>query len=297
MQKAHFIGIVILALILAALFWLGSAGTNDGENSPLTPVSSFDHAHGMAVGLKDPRKLYIATHTGLYVLQNDADLFRIGKTQDDLMGFTAHPMESNVFFSSGHPARGGNIGFQKSTDGGATWEKVSPGRGGPVDFHAMTVGMVNPDITYGFYGGKLQRSTDGGRTWEYARGEVRPIALSADPLKENVVYAATEEGVKVSEDRGDSWKSLSPALAGGWVSVFSLAPDGKSALAFSQMQGGMAASTDGGISWQKVGESFGGGVVHYIAWSSSQSGLVYAVTDQNAIYKSLDSGITWQKIR
>lgn len=297
--KKYVIAGAVLVLVLAALFWFGSRDTTteSDKESALTAVSSFDHAHGMAVDLKDPRKLYIATHTGLYVLQDDADLFRIGKTQDDLMGFTAHPKNSGGFFSSGHPARGGNIGFQKSTDGGVTWEKVSPGLNGPVDFHAMTISMINPDIVYGFYGGKLQRSSDGGRAWEYAQGDVRPIVLSTDPLKENVVYAATEDGVQTSEDRGNSWKNLSPALAGGWVSVFALAPDGKRALAFSEAQGGMAVSADSGISWQKVNESFAGGVVHYIAWSSSQPGLVYAVTDRNAIYKSSDGGIAWQALR
>lgn len=301
MQKTYIITGVVLVIILAAFFWLGNGKkVDDGSDSVLTPVSRFDHSHGLAADLKDAHKLYIATHTGLYVLQNDKDLFQIGKTRDDLMGFTAHPTEAGVFFSSGHPARGGNIGFQKSADGGATWEKVSPGLNGPVDFHAMTASMVNPDVVYGFYGGRLQRSIDAGRTWEYAKGSVSPIALSSDPIRDDVVYAATENGVLVSEDGGDSWSALSPELTGGWVSVFALAKDGGRALAFSERLGGLGKSTDGGVTWERLPENFGGETVLYLALvdsTNTTSDVVYAATHQNSLYKSSDAGDTWQKIR
>ncbi|MBI2030127.1 exo-alpha-sialidase, partial [Candidatus Kaiserbacteria bacterium] len=54
------------------------------------------------------------------MLENEKDLYRVGKSRDDYMGFSPHPTEADVFFTSGHPSRGGNLGFQKSDDGGAT---------------------------------------------------------------------------------------------------------------------------------------------------------------------------------
>ncbi len=298
-MNKYLIGGAALLVVALAMSWYAVGSQSNVENADgLTPVSSFDHAHGMALDPVDDSKVYIATHEGLYVLQNDSNLFRIGSSKDDLMGFMAHPTKSNTFFSSGHPARGGNIGFQKSTDGGMTWEKVSQGLGGPVDFHAMTVSTANPDVAYGYFGGKLQKSVDGGKTWTYAKGAIAPISLVSDPTRENVVYAATQNGVQISEDTGDSWRSISTALEGGAVSVFALNPsDPQNALVFSETLGGLGKSTDGGKTWEKINEAFGGGAVLYIAFSKVQPKMVYALTNQNVIYKSSDGGDTWQNIR
>ncbi len=299
MQKTYLIAGAALLVLVAAFFWFGSGGkTNDGENNARTPVSRFDHAHGMALDPVDATKLYIATHDGLYVLENDRDLFRIGNNRDDLMGFTAHPAEAKTFFSSGHPSRGGNIGFQKSTDGGMTWEKISQGLGGPVDFHSMTVSTVSPDIVYGFFGGKIQRSTDGGQNWEYTKGVVSPISLSSHPTLENVIYAATQNGVQLSEDKGDTWKSISSQLEGGAVSVFALHPaDAKYALAFSEQLGGLGKSTDAGGTWQRIPENFGGGAILYIAFSKTEPDIAYSLTNTNSVYKSTNRGEEWLKVR
>lgn len=294
MLKAYGIaGAAALALI-AAFFLLGGARTDDAAG-PLTPARQFDHAHGMAV---DGSKVYIATHDGLYLLEGDTALFRVGANRDDMMGFTAHPTEPNVFFSSGHRARGGNIGLERSTDGGMTWEVVSPGSDGPADFHAMTISAADPNAVYGFFAGRLQRSADGGRSWEYAKGNIRPISLSSDPERKDVVYAATESGVQVSTDRGDTWESLSLQLEGGAVSVFTVHPaDSRYALAFAERLGGLGRSSDGGATWQSIPESFGGGLVLYLAFSKADPGVVYALTGSNAIYKSADRGLSWSKIR
>lgn len=299
MQKNYLIAGGVVVLLLGALFLFGS-GSKSAENnsgSTLTPASSFSHSHGIAVNTSDATKVYIATHEGLYLLQNDKDLFQIGKTRDDLMGFSAHPTDANTFFSSGHPSRGGNIGFQKTTDGGITWERLSDGLGGRVDFHSMTVSQANPNIVYGFFGGKLERSTDGGLSWEYTKGTVAPISLSSDPKNESVVYTSTQNGVMVSSDKGDTWQSISPQLEGGAVSVFAVDPLSTYSLTFSEKLGGMGKSVDGGKSWQKLPETFGGEAVLYISYSKSTTGTVYALTSGNSVYKSTDNGDTWLKVR
>jgi len=299
MQKKYLIGGGVIALLFLGLFLFSSRSGSQGNNSQdvLTSVSSFSHSHGMAVDINDAEKVYIATHEGLYLLQSDKDLFQIGKVRDDLMGFSPHPTEAKTFFSSGHPLRGGNIGFQKTTDGGVTWTKVADGLGGPVDFHAMAVSQVNPNIVYGSFGGKIQRTNDGGLSWKFTEGSVQAISLSSDPKNENVLYASTQNGVQVSRDGGDAWQNISKELEGGAVSVFALDPFSTYVLAFSQTLGGMGKSTDGGTTWQKVQESFGTEAVLYLAFSKSQQGTVYALTSGNSLYKSINGGDAWKKVR
>lgn len=299
MQKNYLIAGVVIILLIGGLFLFGSNGKQNGDDtqSTLTPVSSFSHSHGIAVDVTDAKKVYVATHEGLYLLSDDKDLYQIGKTRDDLMGFSPHPTETQIFFSSGHPSRGGNIGFQKTTDGGLSWTRISDGLGGRVDFHSMTVSQISPSIVYGFFGGKLQRSTDEGRTWEYAKGTIAPISLSSDTKDESTLYASTQNGVQVSKDKGETWQSVSPQLEGGAVSVFVIDPTSTYALAFSEKLGGMGKSVDGGTTWQKVQETFGSEAVLYIAFSKSQTGVVYALTNKNSVYKSTDSGTLWTKVR
>lgn len=258
------------------------------------------HGHGLAVDTQDPTKLYIATHHGLLLLQNDVDLYRVGKSKDDYMGFSSHPTETGVFFSSGHPEKGGNIGFQESRDGGTTWKKVSNGVDGPVDFHAMTISSVNPNIIYGWFRGNLQRSINQGKTWSIVNRDLLAISLVADTKDDNTVYAATPkgQGVMVSRDKGTLWKSLSPKLEGGAVSAIAVHPtDAQILLTFSEKLGGMGKSIDGGTTWEKINATWNNETVLHIAFSQSMPNIVYALTHQNKLYKSTDTGDTWKQVR
>ncbi len=298
MQRSHMVAGGLILLVVLSYVWFEQQGfgtASDGEI--LTPVSSFSHSHGIAVDVVDAKKVYIATHEGLYLLKEDKDLYRVGRARDDLMGFGSHPTKAGTFFSSGHPARGGNIGFQRTTDGGVSWEIVSAGLDSPVDFHAMAVSMANPSVMYGFFGGKPQRSADEGSSWGHANGAIAPISLSTDPQDGDTVYASSRNGVMVSKDRGDTWSSLSAELEDGAVSAFVLDPTApQDALAFAEKLGGLGKSSDGGATWRRVAESFGGEAILYLAFSRSEPGVVYALSHLNSVYKSSDRGSIWSKV-
>lgn len=301
-NKPLIFGTIITVVVIGSivLFSRGSNNTKDSSSANnLYPVESITHGHGLAVDVADPNKLYIATHQGILMLMNEKDLYRVGKNKDDHMGFSMHPTEANVAFSSGHPSMGGNIGFQKSIDGGVTWQKVSNGINGPVDFHAMTVSAVNPNLIYGWYQGNVQRSTDQGKNWEIVNRNLQPAYLAADTQDENVVYAATSQGqgILVSRDKGVTWSSLSQELEGGAVSVLAIHPqDAKIILSFSEKLGGLGKSTDAGKTWKKVNESFNGETILHIAFSRSNPSIVYALTHENTLYKSADAGDTWTQL-
>lgn len=297
-----YLGTVVTICVMAGISITACRNSNSNNNSiadELVPVQSLSHGHGFAVDVGDPSKLYIATHYGLFVLMNDKDLFRIGQSTDDYMGFSPHPTEAGTLFSSGHPSDGGNIGFQKSENGGFSWSKVSNGENGPVDFHAMAVSPVNPNLFFGWYQGNLQRSTDQGESWEIVNSDLLPFQLVADSQDENIVYAATQgEGVMVSRNKGVDWMSLSPELGGGFVSAVAIHPENSGVLLiFSEKLGGLGKSADAGTTWTKVDESFNGEVVLFVAFSRVNPNTVYVLTLENKIYKSIDAGETWVFIR
>jgi len=289
------IALAVIGILIAFVIFARRGG--DTSESPLRPVDAISHGHGLAVDVADPNKVYIATHHGLLVLVNDKDLYRIGTRQDDDMGFSVHPTDPRVFFTSGHPRGGGNLGFQKSEDGGVTWQRVSNGVNGPVDFHAMAVSPTKPNIVYGWYRG-LQRSTDSGKTWEVLNANVADIiSLTAHPVDENVVYAATAQGLLRSSDKGDSWERVSDELRKGAVVTLAIHPqDPQRMLSFSQNMG-LTKSVDGGRTWEKVNEEFGGDFVLYLAIDRKKPETVYALTRNNVLYKSTDGWNRWNKIR
>lgn len=299
MNKIVVIGLVLVAIV--GFFILTkqekSVSTNQEmkqASKELTPINEITHGHGLAVDVADPNTIYIATHHGLLVLKNEKNLYQVGSARDDYMGFSPHPSDSKVFFSSGHPNTGGNIGFQKSVDGGFTWEKVADGINGPVDFHAMTVSPANPNLMYGWYQGTVQRSIDGGKNWDIATRTNAPIVnLATDPKDENVVYAASPQGLMVSKNKGAEWSTLFD----GFVSVVAINPqDSQKLLSFSEKHR-LARSNDGGKNWEELSETFRGETPLFISFNKQNLEIVYTLTEKNSVYKSTDGGNSWNKIR
>lgn len=293
-KPSSFIWIVVIVVIAGGLFW-SLAGK---DSNTLSPTNEISHGHGLAVDSVDSNKLYIATHHGLLLLQNEQDLFRIGKKKDDYMGFSVHPTDPKVFFSSGHPASGGNIGFQKSEDGGFSWQKVSLGVNGPVDFHAMAVSPANPDLIYGWYAHALQRSVDGGKNWEILNTSLENvISFVAHPKETDIVYATAIQGAFVSKDKGVTWNVLSADLAENSITMLGIDPiDPNKMLSFS-IKLGLIKSTDGGVTWTELDQSFSGDALLFIAFDKNQTDTAYTLTNTNAIYKTNDGGLSWIKIR
>lgn len=308
MNKVVVLGLVLVVIV--GFFILTQQGSNNLTNKEiketskeLTPVNAITHGHGLAVDVADPNNVYIATHHGLLVLKNDKDLYQVGNKKDDYMGFSPHPTDPKIFFSSGHPSTGGNIGFQKSIDGGFTWEKVSNGVNGPVDFHAMTVSPANPNLIYGWFQGAIQRSEDGGKNWEIVSSTNVPIVnLAADSKDESIVYAASPQGLMVSKNKGKDWSFL----LDGFVSTIAINPqDSQKLLVFSEKQQ-LAKSNDGGKTWEKVIVDSKGETPLFISFNRQNPEIIYLLTEKNSLYKgtlspygdkSSNGGNSWSKIR
>lgn len=263
----------------------------------LIPATEITHGHGLGLDPNDPSKLYIATHHGLYLLKDEKNLFEVGQDGNDYMGFSPDPKKSDRFFASGHPTSGGNIGFQMSDDGGFTWKTISDGIDGPVDFHALTVSPVNSNLVYGWYHGGVQQSNDGGKTWQNFPNKFIIVNFAADPSDENIVYAASPQGLFVSKNKGQDWFSLLDPSQGGFISTISIDPNSsKNILVFSEKMG-LIKSNDSGTTWSKISSNFNKETPLYITRSKQSANIGYLITEMNSIYKTTDNGDSWAKIR
>lgn len=293
--------LIMVAVVVVGFIGLIALTNNDDSRDSaelLRPVDTFQHAHGLAIDVVDSSKVYVATHNGLFMLQNDTDLYQVGPKTDDYMGFSTHPTDGDTFYASGHPQFGGNLGFQKTTDGGRTWELVSKGVDGPVDFHALAVSRANPDVIYGWYMGNLHRSLDGGKEWKILDTDLEGvIALVSHPNDEKTVYAATATGIQMSKNHGEDWSVVASNLDGSPVMTFAINPSNPDEwIAFSDSLG-FVKSSDGGQAWSQLTDGITGVPISYVAYDNNDSDTIYALSRSNNLYKTIDGGESWQKIR
>lgn len=268
----------------------------DEHGETAAPVGSFSHGHGMAVDIKDSSKLYIGTHYGVYVLRNDTTLSKLGNSEDDFMGFTVHPSLPAVQFASGHPKTGGNLGVLRSDDSGVTWKKLAQGVGGPVDFHALAISPVNPNLMYGWHDG-LQRSEDAGQSWKKIPTMLDPAyRLVAHPSEEQTLFAANGSGLWVSRDRGETWGVVADVFKKSAVFAFAINLKKPTDMLSYGTAAKLAKSTDGGRTWKTISQDVGGDVVYLFAYDPNVATTVYALTKTNLLFKSIDDGGTWRQL-
>ncbi len=309
-KKSKLIAVVILAAISVGITTYATAPKNDVDVSPRYVDSSLTgpwmdvHGVGMFLSGTDD-SLYLATHNGLFKKESDG-WRRIGNDKSDLMGFTVNRAKDGVMYSSGHPpSMGGNLGFRKSMDGGNSWQLLSAVKDTPVDFHAMAAGSSDPNLIYGSPGGgfELFVSHDEGTSWVQLSPPDRILALAADPLDSNIVYAGTISGLFISIDQGKNWDKLDhEQIRETIVTGLGFSMDGKTMYAFKVLQheeGFIAKSTDGGKTWANTLGQIpdAKGVWNF---APGRNGEMYAITSQQtqsgiaaSVYKSSDDGASW----
>ncbi len=277
------VGVLALAALAANV-----PSTAAAAEDPV-PLADVAHIHGVGFDPKDPGRVLLATHFGVFVATGDGMATPLSVTSDDFMGFTTVPGRSDLLVASGHPGTGGgNMGFITSEDGGVTWKQVSEGAAGPVDFHALTVSPANSDVLYGLYQG-IQVSRNGGRAWVMAgEGPDAVIDLAASPVEENTVFAATGAGLYGSTDGGKTWKLIGPAAP---ITMVEAGPAGT---VYVFVAGnGLYSFNPATQQWTPLNEGLGGREFLHMAVDASSSGHLVAATHASEVLESRDGGKTW----
>jgi len=204
-RKNMIIGIGILVAVIGFGTLLFLTTRNAAE------IITFPDIHGMSF-TGDGEQLRLPVHTGL-VSYSNGTWSRPDLPINDYMGYSG---TSDGFFSSGHPGVGSSlvnpIGLVKSDDAGATIQTIN--FLGETDFHVMgasyfedTVYVLNPAPNSLLSAG-LHYSLDGGETWTTAQANgisSQPIQLAVHPSDSSIVAFATQSGLYISEDFGDSF--------------------------------------------------------------------------------------------
>ena len=111
-------------------------------------------------------------------------------------------------------------GVFRSSDGGATWEQISPKGSSEIhEIESLAVDPANPDIVYAGTWHLPWKTTDGGKNWRNIKkgmiDDSDVFSIIVDPEKPSVVYASACSGIYKSNNGGELFRKIQgiPATA------------------------------------------------------------------------------------
>jgi photosystem II stability/assembly factor-like uncharacterized protein len=183
---------------------------------------------------------------------------------------------------------GGNVLF-KTTDGGSSWQIISPDlTTNDPEKQKLSGGPISPDNTR-------------------AEFHCTILSISESPRDRNVIWVGTDDGnVQLTRDGGKTWtnvvKNITGAPAFGWVSAINASPEdpGTAYVSIDQHRLDDFApyafvTTDYGKTWKRISSGLRG-YVHIVMEDPKEPNLLYAGTELG-IFASFDRGASWTDLR
>ncbi len=194
------------------------------------------------------------------------------------------PVSPDTLFVNAADTGGGEYwgALYRSTDGGATWERVDP-----FNRHVTAIARTSGDalLALDFFD-RFLRSDDGGQTWREASPDP-PFEVPTDLLRlpDGRLLAGAVHGLWISDD-GATWTPT--GLTDPLVTTATVAPGGVWYAGTSR--DGLWRSTDEGATWTRI--AFEGRSIRALTITPERA-VVAAVDD--AVYRSGDDGATWTR--
>src|SRR5260221_418096 len=196
-------------------------------------------------------------------------------------------------------------GLYRTRNGARSWREVDTG----LDDPAVQCVAVSPNfgedglVLAGTEADGLLRSTDGGATWEVppslAGRSITALAFGAPGQR--TVAAATEEGVAVSHDEGETWQINSPEPNEVLSLISVTAADGaETLLAGLHRHGVVRSADDGAATWRIQSTEFKNAAIIALAVSPAykHDRTIFVATttvDEVVVWRSTSGGQRWHE--
>jgi len=214
--------------------------------------------------------------------------------EQTVLSVVVNPLNPNVLYAG---ATGG--GFYKSTDGGATFSRLTQG----LSRYNISTIAINPSfatVLYaGTYGDHIYRSVDGARSWMLLSdglsdnvGTQAINALVMDPQAPEVLYAGTNHGVYKSADGGGQWKAVNMGIGNRFAIALAMDPL-ESRILIAGTNQGIYRTQDAAATWRLVDQETRSWAVNVLVFSGRN--LLYAGTDRGVFVLDFSRRpVTWR---
>ncbi|HEX4858910.1 MAG TPA: hypothetical protein VFV17_07810, partial [Usitatibacteraceae bacterium] len=195
-------------------------------------------------------------------------------------------------------------GFYKSTDDGATWNRLG-GATLPSDVVISALLRDTPTNTYyaatSNYG--IYKSTDAGATWSLANTGITPPAASFSVFNvqfngaapNNLLAYVHGSGVYRSTDGGSNWTLSDSGLPAGYAALGGIQKESNAILYLGLDKQGIYKSTNNGANWAPWGNSSSNESAQF-ARSLAISGTTYYIGTLDGLRKTTDGAININSI-
>jgi photosystem II stability/assembly factor-like uncharacterized protein len=250
-----------------------------GKNWKNMGLKNSEHIGMIAIDPKNSDIIYVAAYGPLWSAGGDRGIYKTtdgGKTWTAVLSVSENtgcnevhmdPRNSNILYATAHQRRrqvftyisgGPESAVYKSTDAGATWNKIHKGLPS-VDMGriGMAISPVNPDILYCMIEasdkkGGTYRSVDRGASWE-KRSDVSTSGnyyqeIFADPKEENKLYYM-DFWINVSVDGGKTFKAIGERYKHVDNHALWVNPSNTNHM-LSGCDGGLYETFDGAANWE-----------------------------------------------
>ncbi len=284
--------------------------TNAGKTWTHLGLEAVQQIGGLAIDPRNENRVFVAALGHPYGPNKERGVYRTtdgGKTWTKVLYIdentgaiqvTIDPNNSNIIYADMWAGRQGpwengawngkESGLFKSTDGGATWKKLTVGlptteQGlGRIGFciAPSNSNRLYATVDAGKYGG-IYRSDDAGETWANINADERLwgrgsdfAEVKADPKNADIVYSANVVTWK-SIDAGKTWTAFRGAPGGDDYHRIWINPDNSNIM--------LIASDQGAIITVNGGETFS-------SWYNQPTAQFYHVSTDNAFPYNVYSG-------
>ncbi len=296
--------------VLYAPWYPGIIKTTDGGASWTNIQTGLPSGYASALVLapSQPSTLYVYASPGgsepveLYRSEDRAATWSLvpNSQSPQATNLTIDAFDANTLY------RNGGTTYEKSTDGGTTWNPA--GAGLPPYSQKLFSDPTTPGRIWAAVGhDALFKSTDGGLSFLPSRTGLEDQYirdLAVDRAEPTTLYAAAQGttnpdvygGLFVSHDSGASWGPLDIGISGPHGATAVAADPGSSPRVYVGaglgLRGGFFKSADGGVSWTRAEKGLSGYYAYAVASHPGLPSATFAFSGAN-FFGTLDGGGSW----
>jgi len=255
---------------------------------------------------------YVGTIDGVWESNDDGQTWSaldlgIG-VNDQTLDVELSPFNADTLFAGVADAIGSQLqNVLRSTDGGASWEDVTPAGAAGTSCTGIEINPNDEDVVYAafggaFGGGEFWVSTDGGTSW-VNRSAGLPVGPPLQDVEHDgsrvlvsggLLFGSQNFGLWASDDDGQTWTELSdgtwPSLV---INAIALDPNDADRILVGSAGSGAFESTDAGATWAFGIGGSGGLSLLGARFAPGSSDVIYLGASSVGVVKSEDGGASF----